>query len=71
MIDNYDSFTYNLVQYFEELGATVVTRRHDQLTCEQTLRGSVRSKDASTRGGRWTCFMLQTRLMNSAIVKLQ
>ena len=33
MIDNYDSFTYNLVQYLEELGAHVLTRRHDQLTC--------------------------------------
>ena len=30
MIDNYDSFTYNLVQYLEELGATVVTVRNDQ-----------------------------------------
>ncbi len=31
MIDNYDSFTYNLVQYFAELGAEVVVRRNDQL----------------------------------------
>ncbi len=30
MIDNYDSFTYNLVQYLGELGATVVTVRNDQ-----------------------------------------
>jgi anthranilate synthase/aminodeoxychorismate synthase-like glutamine amidotransferase len=29
MIDNYDSFTYNLVQYLGELGATVVVRRND------------------------------------------
>ncbi|NBT74186.1 MAG: anthranilate/aminodeoxychorismate synthase component II, partial [Betaproteobacteria bacterium] len=29
MIDNYDSFTYNLVQYFGELGADVVTVRND------------------------------------------
>lgn len=39
MIDNYDSFTYNLVQYLEELGAGVVTRRHDQLTRERAARG--------------------------------
>ena len=30
MIDNYDSFTYNLVQYFGELGETVTTIRNDQ-----------------------------------------
>ena len=32
MIDNYDSFTYNLVQYFGELGATVEVVRNDQIT---------------------------------------
>lgn len=32
MIDNYDSFTYNLVQYFGELGAEVEVMRNDQLT---------------------------------------
>jgi len=32
MIDNYDSFTYNLVQYFGELGADVVVHRNDQIT---------------------------------------
>jgi anthranilate synthase/aminodeoxychorismate synthase-like glutamine amidotransferase len=31
MIDNYDSFTYNLVQYFGELGAEVIVRRNDTL----------------------------------------
>jgi anthranilate synthase component 2 len=35
MIDNYDSFTYNLVQYFAELGAEVVVRRNDEITVEQ------------------------------------
>jgi len=35
MVDNYDSFTYNLVQYLEELGASVHVRRHDALTCER------------------------------------
>lgn len=32
MIDNYDSFTYNLVQYLGELGAEVVTYRNDKIT---------------------------------------
>ena len=32
MIDNYDSFTYNLVQYFGELGAEVEVHRNDQIT---------------------------------------
>ncbi len=35
MIDNYDSFTYNLVQYFGELGADVQVYRNDQITPEQ------------------------------------
>lgn len=35
MIDNYDSFTYNLVQYLGELKAEVVVFRNDQLTLEQ------------------------------------
>ena len=32
MIDNYDSFTYNLVQYFGELGQELVVRRNDEIT---------------------------------------
>jgi anthranilate synthase component 2 len=35
MIDNYDSFTYNIVQYFGELGETVRTVRNDEITLEQ------------------------------------
>jgi anthranilate synthase component 2 len=35
MIDNYDSFTYNLVQYFGELGADVRVFRNDQVTLEE------------------------------------
>lgn len=34
MIDNYDSFTYNLVQYFGELGAVVEVHRNDEITLE-------------------------------------
>ena len=32
VLDNYDSFTYNLVQYMGELGAEMVVRRNDELT---------------------------------------
>ncbi len=35
MLDNYDSFTYNLVQYMGELGAEMVIRRNDELTPEE------------------------------------
>jgi anthranilate synthase component 2 len=35
MIDNYDSFTYNLVQYFGELGEDVHTYRNDEITQEK------------------------------------
>ncbi len=35
VIDNYDSFTYNLVQYLGELGATVVVRRNDEASIDQ------------------------------------
>ena len=35
MIDNYDSFTYNLVQYFGELGADVRVFRNDKITIEE------------------------------------
>jgi anthranilate synthase component 2 len=35
MIDNYDSFTFNLVQYFGELGADVETVRNDEITLEE------------------------------------
>ena len=38
MIDNYDSFTYNLVHLFEELGADVVTVRNDAITPEEAVR---------------------------------
>ena len=34
MIDNYDSFTYNLVQYFGELGAELAVHRNDKITVE-------------------------------------
>ena len=44
MIDNYDSFTYNIVQYFGELGAEVEVFRNDEITVDQI--------DARLRAGR-------------------
>lgn len=38
MIDNYDSFTYNLVQYFRELGADVQVYRNDEISIEDIER---------------------------------
>ena len=35
MIDNYDSFTWNLVQYLQELGAEVLVHRNDEITLDQ------------------------------------
>ena len=35
LIDNYDSFTYNLYQYLSELGADVLVRRNDQITLDE------------------------------------
>jgi anthranilate synthase component 2 len=37
LIDNYDSFTYNLVHYFGELGADVVVRRNDALNVQEAM----------------------------------
>ncbi|MEE4249011.1 MAG: aminodeoxychorismate/anthranilate synthase component II [Alcanivoracaceae bacterium] len=34
MIDNYESFTYNIVQYLQELGAEVIVKRNDELSLE-------------------------------------
>jgi len=38
MIDNYDSFTYNLVQYLSELGADVVVHRNDEISLAEIAR---------------------------------
>jgi anthranilate synthase component 2 len=38
MIDNYDSFTYNLVQYFGELGEEVAVHRNDEITLDEIAK---------------------------------
>lgn len=42
VIDNYDSFTYNLVQFLGELGAEPVVRRNDQITVDEIASGGYR-----------------------------
>jgi anthranilate synthase component 2 len=42
VIDNYDSFTYNLVQFLGELGAKPVVRRNDQVTVDEVRSGGYR-----------------------------
>jgi anthranilate synthase/aminodeoxychorismate synthase-like glutamine amidotransferase len=42
VIDNYDSFTYNLVQFLGELGAEPVVRRNDQVTVAEIAAGGYR-----------------------------
>ena len=37
VIDNYDSFTYNLVQYFGELGADLLVKRNDEITLAEIV----------------------------------
>ena len=38
LIDNYDSFTYNLVHYFQEIGEKVKVFRNDELSSEEVLK---------------------------------
>ena len=49
MLDNYDSFTYNLVQYFGELGADVQVHRNDALTVDDVERLASRTRSSSRR----------------------
>ena len=43
IIDNYDSFTYNLVQYFGELGAEILVKRNDEISLEEIRKLSPRA----------------------------
>ncbi|STQ08757.1 Anthranilate/para-aminobenzoate synthases component II [Enterobacter cloacae] len=49
LIDNYDSFTWNLYQYFCELGAEVVVRRNDDISLTE-IDALARRKSLSRRG---------------------
>ena len=49
MIDNYDSFTFNLVQYFGELGQQVRVFRNDEITVEGIAELEARAPGAVAR----------------------
>ena len=38
VVDNYDSFVFNLVQYLEQLGADCIVRRNDAITTDEVAR---------------------------------
>ena len=50
VIDNYDSFTYNLVQFVGELGAEPLVFRNDAITPDQILERTRRSRKRDFRG---------------------
>jgi anthranilate synthase component II len=50
MVDNYDSFTFNIVQYFGELGALVEVHRNDEITLAEL--------DARLADGRMDCLVI-------------
>jgi hypothetical protein len=52
MIDNYDSFTYNLVQYLAELGADVLVYRNDEITVNEVVTIQPRAIVLSPGPGR-------------------
>ncbi|HEY3175110.1 MAG TPA: aminodeoxychorismate/anthranilate synthase component II [Candidatus Polarisedimenticolia bacterium] len=52
MLDNYDSFTYNLVQYLLELGAEVTVRRNDAVTARDVMESGCRGIVISPGPGR-------------------
>ena len=63
MIDNYDSFTYNLVQYFQMLGAEVVVRRNDETTVEEVLASGADALVLSPGPGRPECAGIMPALL--------
>ena len=54
VIDNYDSFTYNLVQYLGELGADPMVRRNDEVTVKSRISSLLPSSFHQVRELRQT-----------------
>ncbi len=50
VLDNYDSFTYNLVQYLGELGAEVVVKRNDEVTVDEIAAHEAASASSCRQG---------------------
>ncbi|GDX32646.1 aminodeoxychorismate/anthranilate synthase component II [Actinomycetes bacterium] len=63
VVDNYDSFVYNLVQYLAQLGAEVAVRRNDEVTAEQALEyeGVLLSPGPGTPEAAGVCLELVRR----------
>ncbi len=66
MIDNYDSFTYNIVQYLRELGAEVVVHRNDKISVDEIL--GLRPKQLVVSPG--PCSPLEAGISVEAIQRL-
>ena len=72
LIDNYDSFTYNLWHYLGELGAEVLVRRNDALTVDEALamrpQGIVISPGPSDPDHAGICLKLVSRAGNTPVL---
>ena len=55
MIDNYDSFTFNLAQYLGELGVPPIVRRNDQVSLDDIAAMAEAWRRASTEGTEFRC----------------
>ncbi|MCP4685205.1 MAG: aminodeoxychorismate/anthranilate synthase component II [bacterium] len=70
MLDNYDSFTYNLVQYLESLGAELNVLRNDELSVEQALEREPSAIVLSPGPGRPESSGIMNDLIKAAVGKL-
>lgn len=73
VIDNYDSFTFNVVQYLSELGARVEVYRNDQITVKECMakkpRNVVISPGELSMKGLW--YLLQTWNLTSGLFRVR
>ncbi len=67
VLDNYDSFTYNLVQYLGELGADPVVRRNDEIGVEGVLRLNPKGVVISPGPGRPTQAGISLSLIKACV----
>ena len=63
ILDNYDSFTYNLAQYFQMLGEDVVVKRNDEVTPEEVLNSGLKGLVLSPGPGRPEAAGIMPRLI--------
>ena len=52
MIDNFDSFVYNLKAYFQELGRDILVKRCDEITLDELRKGLFFRRDRNVPGMR-------------------